>query len=99
MSEEYKNYVPRVQEYTIPRVIGVKQASKEFGIAEHAIRRWIKSGKLPVIRCGKKHLINCTTFSTFLNEQSSLSNAVAVDENGNYYSGNITKKGKIKPIY
>lgn len=55
-----------IQEYTIPRVIGVKQAAAEFGIAEYAIRTWIKSGQLPVVHCGRKHLINCTVLSRFL---------------------------------
>lgn len=26
-------YIPKIQEYTIPRVIGIKQCAKEFGIA------------------------------------------------------------------
>lgn len=55
-----------IEKYTIPRVIGVKQAAAEFGIAEYALRTWIKSGQLPVIHCGRKHLINCTVLSRFL---------------------------------
>ena len=55
-----------IENYTIPRVIGVKQAAAEFGIAEYALRSWIKSGQLPVICCGRKHLINCTVLSRFL---------------------------------
>lgn len=55
-----------IENYTIPRVIGVKQAAAEFGIAEHALRAWIRAGKLPVIHCGRKHLINCTVLSRFL---------------------------------
>lgn len=55
-----------IEKYTIPRVIGVKQAAAEFGIAEYAIRTWIKSGQLPVVHCGRKHLINCTVLSRFL---------------------------------
>lgn len=55
-----------IENYTIPRVIGVKQAAAEFGIAEHALRAWIRAGQLPVIQCGRKHLINCTVLSRFL---------------------------------
>ena len=55
-----------IEKYTIPRVIGVKQAAAEFGIAEYAVRAWIKSGQLPVIHCGRKQLINCTVLSRFL---------------------------------
>lgn len=55
-----------IENYTIPRVIGIKQAATEFGIAEHAIRTWIRAGQLPVIHCGRKHLINCTVLSRFL---------------------------------
>lgn len=55
-----------IENYTIPRVIGVKQAAAEFGIAEHALRAWIRAGRLPAIQCGRKHLINCTVLSRFL---------------------------------
>lgn len=55
-----------IENYTIPRVVGVKQAAAEFGIAEHALRAWIRAGQLPVIQCGRKHLINCTVLSRFL---------------------------------
>ena len=57
-----------IENYTIPRVIGVKQAAAEFGIAEHTLRTWIRAGQLPVILCGRKHLINCTVLSRFLSE-------------------------------
>ena len=56
----------KIEEYTIPRVIGVKQAAAEFGIAEYTLRTWIKTGQLPVVRCGRKHLVNCTILSRFL---------------------------------
>ena len=55
-----------IERYTIPRVLGVKQAAAAFGIAEHALRAWIRAGQLPVIQCGRKHLINCTVLSRFL---------------------------------
>lgn len=91
--EEYK---PKIQEYIIPKVVGVKQAAKEFGVAEYALRRWVKSGELPCIHCGRRILINCTVLSEFLSCQSSVKNAVAVDENGNYYKP--AAGGEIRPI-
>lgn len=79
-------FTPKIQEYTIPRVIGIKQCAKEFGIAEYAIRQWVHSGELPCIRCGKKILINCTVMADFLSCKNSISNAVAMDEQDNYYA-------------
>lgn len=108
------SYIPKIQEYTIPRVIGIKQCAKEFGIAEYAIRQWVHSGELPCIRCGKKILINCTVMADFLSCKGSISNAVAVDEQGNYYAPvaenkgntadvkavkNIKNYGKIRKVY
>jgi excisionase family DNA binding protein len=60
------NPQPTIETYTIPRVLKIKEISSEFGIPEGTIRRWVKSGKLPVITCGRSFLINCTTFSKFL---------------------------------
>ena len=70
--------------------------AKEFGIAEYALRRWVKSGELPCIHCGRRILINCSVLSEFLSCQSSVQNAVAVDERGNYYKP--SGSGKIRPI-
>ncbi len=69
-----------IEKYTIPRVIGIKQAAAEFGIAEYALRSWIKSGQLPVICCGRKHLINCTVLSRFLCGNT-LANGTATQQN------------------
>ena len=93
---ENTDFRPRIENYTIPRVVGVKTAAKEFGIAEYALRRWVKSGELPCIRCGRRILINCSVLSEFLSCQSSVQNAVAVDEQGNYYAP--SGSGKIRPI-
>ena len=93
---ENTDFRPQVENYTIPRVVGVKTAAKEFGIAEYALRRWVKSGELPCIHCGRRILINCSVLSEFLSCQSSVQNAVAVDEKGNYYKP--SGSGKIRPI-
>ena len=112
--QNLNSYTPKIQEYTIPRVIGIKQCAKEFGIAEYAIKQWVHSGELPCIRCGKKILINCTVMADFLSCKSSISNAVATDEQGNYYAPvtenkantadvkavrNIKNYGKIRKVY
>lgn len=93
--KDFKDFKPKVQEYVVPRVVGIKTAAQEFGIAEFALRRWVKSGELPCIHCGRRILINCSVLSEFLSCQGSAQNAVAVDEKGNYYkpsgSGNIRR--------
>lgn len=108
------SYAPKIEEYTIPRVISIKQCAKEFSIAEYAIRQWVRSGELPCIRCGKKILINCTVMADFLSCKSSTNNAAAVDERGEYYTNTAQSKtittdtrsvksmrnyGKIRKIY
>lgn len=104
-NENYKNYVPEVEHYTIPRVLGVKEIAKEFHIPVTQIRRWINEGRLPVIVCGKRFLINCTTFSKFLEGQcqppviAPTPPPVAIGASGEFYSADTKHKGKIKPIF
>lgn len=93
---ENTDFRPKIEEYVIPRVIGIKAAAQEFGIAEYALRRWVKSGELPCIHCGRRILVNCSVLSEFLSCQGSIKNAVAVDEKGNYYAP--SGSGKIRPI-
>ncbi|MGN1457411.1 MAG: helix-turn-helix domain-containing protein [Acutalibacteraceae bacterium] len=109
-NENYKKYVPQVEPYTIPRVISIKAAAKEFSISEWTIRRWIKSGQLPVVKCGNSFLINCTVFSKFLEGQCQPVTVeplkpVAVGENGELFAEDTPSKrkgkavNKIKPIF
>lgn len=92
----------KIEEYTIPRVIGVKQAAVEFGISEYSLRAWIKSGQLPVVNCGRKHLINCTILSRFLSGEfmetqvSEQIEPVAVGNDGTLYVKSNVKKCKSK---
>lgn len=72
--------------YAVPRLIGVKAAAREFGIAEHALRAWIKQGVLPCLHCGRKILINCNVLSDFLSCRSQPNKAAAVDANGDFYA-------------
>lgn len=73
--------------YAVPRLIGVKAAAKEFGIAEHALRAWIKQGVLPCLHCGRKILINCSILSDFLSCKNQSQHVEAVDESGRCYAG------------
>lgn len=75
-----------IKTYDVPRLIGVKAAAREFGIAEHALRVWIKEGRLPCLHCGRKILINCNVLSDFLSCRSQPNKAVAVDANGGFYA-------------
>lgn len=108
MDNQEKNYIdykPTVQPYTIPRVLGVKEIAKEFHIPVTQVRRWINEGRLPVIVCGKRYLVNCTVFSRFLEGQcqppviAPTQPPVAIGANGELYSADSRHKGKIKPIF
>lgn len=100
MENNLNTYIPKVEAYTVPRVIGIKQAA-EFGISEYAIRRWIKSGQLPVITCGKRFLVNCTVLSKFLENgsrfQAEKPEPVAIDDKGQIYSAPDKQRKSDKP--
>lgn len=107
-TSDYNNYTPKTEPYTVPRVVGIKQAAAEFGISEYTIRRWIKSGQLPVITCGKRFLVNCTMLSKFLENGTRLQTEkpvpAAIDDKGQVYAAlDMTAagkhNGKIKPIF
>lgn len=106
----YTDYIPQIEPYTIPRVIGIKQAAQEFSVSENAIRRWIKTGELPAVSCGRRFLVNCAVLSEFLNgkpqgKPEPTINPVAVDEQGQLYAALGERKkhsgsiSRIKPIY
>ena len=99
-----QNYT--VEHYVIPRMLTIKELSKEFHIPVSAIRQWISAGQLPVVQCGKKYLINCTVFSRFLEgspvAEPKAVEPVAIDGNGQLYTAAESKRkavGRIKPIY
>lgn len=112
--DEQKNYVdykPQVQPYTIPKVGTIKETAAEFGISECTIRKWIKNGQLPVIKCGHSFLVNFSTFSKFLEGQcqppviAPTQPPVAIGMGGELYSDDVPSKrkgktiNKIKPIF
>ena len=94
-----------VETYTIPKLLGIKELSKEFHIPATAIRQWINSGQLPVVVCGKKYLVNCTTFSKFLEgspiKEPQKIELIATDGSGQLYadSKRKSKVARIEPIY
>lgn len=55
-----------VESYTIPKMLTVKEAATEFHLPVTAIREWIGEGLLPVVTCGRKHIINASVLSRFL---------------------------------
>ena len=79
-----------VEKYTIPKMLTVKEAATEFHLPATAIREWIGEGALPVVTCGRKHLINASVLSRFL-EGTPIGNPtqkkpVGVDSEGNVYT-------------
>lgn len=50
----------------IPVVYSIPQLAAVSGLPLHAIRRWIKEGKFPVVRSGRKIFINLDVFNNFL---------------------------------
>lgn len=55
----------------VPRMLTVKQLSKETGISEFHIRRLIKSNRITYIRTGTKCLVNFDRFVEYLNNGDS----------------------------
>ena len=89
-----------VESYTIPKMLTVKEAATEFHLPVTAIREWIGEGLLPVVTCGRKHLINASVLSQFLLGTPIVNNApnkpVGIDSNGTLYASN--DKGRMRPI-
>lgn len=50
------------------KFLSAAAVAKETGIAEFRIRCWIREGKCPGFRAGKKFLINLEAFEAMLNE-------------------------------
>lgn len=54
-------------EETIPRMLTIKECSKQTGVSYDAIRKLCLTGKIIHIRVGSKYLINFGKFVDFLN--------------------------------
>ena len=51
-----------------PRMRTIRQAARETGFPENAIRRLVKEDAIVYVRCGSKVLVNLDRFIEFLNE-------------------------------
>jgi excisionase family DNA binding protein len=50
--------------------LSIKEAAKQTGISEFALRQWIRGHKIPFIECGKKYLINISGLLEHLEAES-----------------------------
>ena len=50
------------------KILTIRQVAAEFGVAEFALRRWVKQKQFPVFRSGNRVYINRAIFETYLNE-------------------------------
>ena len=51
----------------IPKMRTIKEASRETGIPQHALRVWVKNKQIPAVYAGSKALINLDRLLDFLN--------------------------------
>jgi len=50
------------------KILTIRQTVEEFGVAEYALRRWVKQKQFPVFQSGNRVYINRRIFETFLDE-------------------------------
>lgn len=62
-----------------PHICTIRQLAKETGIAEYAIRLWVKQERFRTLRSGKKYLINYDIFMQFLNGEDETEEAAATN--------------------
>ncbi len=53
---------------TLPRMRTIREAAKEVGIPEHALRVLVKEGRIVYIKVGSKALINLEKLVEYLNK-------------------------------
>ncbi|MBQ8133133.1 MAG: helix-turn-helix domain-containing protein [Clostridia bacterium] len=87
---------------SIPVVIGWREAAKCAGVPANAVYQWIHSGQLPVVKCGRKLLVNMAVFNDFLTgkplpdwDDKALLEKNELNDNGLYTSEIQPKKSKI----
>lgn len=56
---------------TVPKMLTIKQLSKQTGISQYAIRLMCKNNEIAFIRTGVKYLINADRFIDYLNGRQS----------------------------
>lgn len=59
---------PITQDYSVPRMMTIRELAKEAGISEYSIRRMVKEGKIPSVNIGSKYLINYSKVCELLNQ-------------------------------
>ena len=50
----------------IPTVLSIPQCAAAYNLPPYTLRRWIKEGKLKVIRSGRKMFVNTGVLNDFL---------------------------------
>lgn len=53
---------------SIPHMMTIRGIAKETGLAESAVRKMVKEGKIPSIKAGKKYLINYSKVCDLINQ-------------------------------
>jgi len=48
------------------KILTIRQTATEYGIAEYAVRRWVKQQRFPIFQSGNRVYINRGTFETYL---------------------------------
>lgn len=51
----------------IPRMLTIKEAAKETGLAEYHVRQLCINGEIVAVRTGRKYLVNLDRFIEYLN--------------------------------
>ena len=52
----------------LKKILTIRQTAAEYGVAEFAVRRWVKQKQFPVFQSGNRVYINRRVFETFLDE-------------------------------
>ena len=50
----------------LPRMRTISEASREIGIPQHTLRRWVKTGQVPAVYSGNRALLNLDRLIEFL---------------------------------
>ena len=50
----------------LPRMRTISEASREIGIPQHTLRRWVKTGQIPAVYSGNRALLNLDRLIDYL---------------------------------
>jgi len=62
------NLIERGSNMEPKKILTIRQTATEYGIAEYALRRWVKQKQFPVFQSGNRVYINRRIFEGYLNE-------------------------------